>query len=121
MRLTLRDWISLLGFASLGFSLLSFTTSSLASTPAAHGDAPTRTIDSGGMGGGMKPPASLKLNLDGRDIVTIYETGKVELAEINPQAEEAGSRHRRCRRRPASRRDPCTCLRGATLWDRSRP
>jgi len=81
MRLTLRDWISLLGFASLGFSLLSFTTSSLASTPAAHGDAPTRTIDSGGMGGGMKPPASLKLNLDGRDIVTIYETGKVELAE----------------------------------------
>jgi hypothetical protein len=81
MRFTLRAWISLLGFVSLGFSLLSFTTSSLASTRATRAEAPTRTLSSGGMGGGMKPPASLKLDMDGRDIVTIYETGNVQLAD----------------------------------------
>jgi len=81
MRLTLRDWISLLGFASLGFSLFSLTTPSLASTRSARDVVPTRALSSDGMSGGMKPPASLKLNMDGRDIITIYETGKVQIAD----------------------------------------
>ena len=34
-----------------------------------------------GMGGGMKTPASLSLNMEGRDIVTIYATGNVQLAD----------------------------------------
>ena len=29
----------------------------------------------------MKAPAALKLNLDGRDVVTIYATGDVRLAD----------------------------------------
>ncbi len=82
MRFSLRDWISLLGFVSLGFSLFSFVTPSVgASTRPARTTVPERTVDSGGMSRGMKPPASLKLNLDGRDIVTIYETGNVSLAD----------------------------------------
>jgi hypothetical protein len=82
MRFSLRDWISLLGFASLGFSLFSLTTPSLASTrSAARTVVPTHALSSDGMSGGMKPPASLKLNMDGRDIVTIYETGKVQIAD----------------------------------------
>jgi hypothetical protein len=33
------------------------------------------------MSGGMKPPSALSLNLDGRDIVTIYSDGAVRLAD----------------------------------------
>jgi hypothetical protein len=42
---------------------------------------PTRKVASDGMSRGMRPPERLKLNLEGRDIVTIYATGQVELAD----------------------------------------
>ncbi len=80
MRLTLRDWISLLGFASLGVSLLSVPTP-CAATRTARAAVTPPPIDSAGMSGGMKPPAELKLNMDGRDIVTIYASGDVRLAD----------------------------------------
>jgi hypothetical protein len=80
MRLSLRDLVALLGFVSLGFSLFSVPTP-FASTPPAQRKAPPSRVDSEGMSGGMKPPASLRLNLDGRDIVTIYATGDVQVAE----------------------------------------
>ena len=81
MRLSLRDCVSLLGFVSLGVSLFSATTPSLAGTRSASTGVAPRAVDSGGMSGGMKAPAALRLNLDGRDVVTIYSTGDVRLAE----------------------------------------
>jgi hypothetical protein len=80
MRLSLRDGIALLGFASLGLSLLSVSTPFASTRPAREKFAPSG-VDSGGMSGGMKPPASLRLNMDGRDIVTIYATGDVQVAD----------------------------------------
>jgi hypothetical protein len=81
MRFTLRDWISLLGFVSLAFSLFSGSTLSLASTHTARALAPEKPIGADGMGNGMSKPASLSLNMEGRDIVTIYATGNVHLAD----------------------------------------
>ena len=80
MRFPLRDLVALLGFVSLGLSLFSVPTP-FASTPPAERKAPPSRVDSEGMSGGMKPPASLRLNLDGRDIITIYATGDVQVAE----------------------------------------
>jgi hypothetical protein len=80
MRLSLRDWISILGFVSLGISLLTVSTP-FASTRTADTTVPQVPLSSDGMSGGMKPPAELKLNMDGRDIVTIYASGDVRLAE----------------------------------------
>ena len=77
---SLRDLVSLLGFVSLGLSLFVGSTPSLASPRASH-DIPTRKVSADGMGGGMKTPASLSLNMEGRDIVTIYATGNVHLAD----------------------------------------
>lgn len=81
MRCSLRDGIAILGFVSLGVSILSATTPSLAGTRPARPPVAPRTVDSQGMSGGMKPPAALRLNLDGRDVVTIYATGTVRLAD----------------------------------------
>lgn len=86
MRLRLLDWISLLGFVSLGLSIFSGSGLSLASVRGGGGGsgsavAPQHAMTSDGMGGGMKPPESLRLNMDGRDIVTIYATGDVRLAD----------------------------------------
>lgn len=80
MRAHLRDALSFLGFVSLGLSLCTGSTPSLASSHATQPQAPRRTVSADGMGGGMKTPASVSLNLDGRDIVTIYATGDVRLA-----------------------------------------
>lgn len=80
MRVSLRDCVAALGFVSLAASLLSVAPS-VASTRAASTTVPHRVVDSGGMSGGMKPPASLSLNMDGRDIVTIYATGNVRVAD----------------------------------------
>jgi hypothetical protein len=77
---SLRDLVSLLGFVSLGLSLFTGSTPSIASPKPGH-DIPARKLSADGMGGGMKTPASLSLNMDGRDIVTIYATGNVQLAE----------------------------------------
>lgn len=79
--LRLRDCVALLGFVSLGISVVSAVTPSVASTKPAKTAIAPRAVDSGGMSGGMKPPASLRLNLDGRDVVTIYATGDVRLAD----------------------------------------
>lgn len=38
-------------------------------------------VNAQGMSRGMKPPEELRLNLEGRDIVIIYSTGGVRLAE----------------------------------------
>jgi hypothetical protein len=73
----LRDCVSLLGFVSLGISIVSAGAPSMASTRPANA-IPARTVDSAGMSGGMKAPAALRLNLDGRDVVTIYATGDVQ-------------------------------------------
>ncbi len=81
MRFSLRDSISLLGFVSLGLSFFVGSASSLASVGTARAVAPPRPVTSDGMGGGMKAPASLSLNMEGRDIVTIYATGNVRLAD----------------------------------------
>ena len=82
MRLRPRDWFALLGFVSFGLSLLSGQNLSLASVHGTPVAAPQRhALSSDGMSGGMKPPESLRLNMDGRDIVTIYETGNVRLAD----------------------------------------
>lgn len=80
MHFSLRDWVALLGFLSLVSSVVSVSTPLASTRPAADQMAP-RPIDSAGMSGGMKPPASLSLNLDGRDIVTIYADGGVRVAE----------------------------------------
>ena len=80
MRFTLRDWISLLGFVSLASSLFT-TTTPFASTRPAAATAPTQSVSSEGMSKGMKPPASLRINLDGRDIVTIFDNGNVAVAD----------------------------------------
>lgn len=82
MRYSLRDWISLLGFVSLAASLLPVPTP-FAATRAARSTThvPSGQVGSDGMSGGMKPPASLRLNMDGRDIVTIYATGDVQVAD----------------------------------------
>jgi hypothetical protein len=77
---SLRDLVSLLGFVSLGLSLFTGSTPSLAS-PKAENAIPARKVSADGMGGGMKTPASLSLNMEGRDIVTIYATGNVHLAD----------------------------------------
>jgi hypothetical protein len=77
---SLRDLVSLLGFVSLGLSLFTGSTPSLAS-PKTDDAIPARRLSSQGMGGGMKTPASLSLNMEGRDIVTIYATGNVHLAD----------------------------------------
>jgi len=45
------------------------------------GGIPMPEVGSDGMSRGMQPPERLKLNLEGRDIVTIYATGQVELAD----------------------------------------
>jgi hypothetical protein len=79
MHFSLRDWVALLGFISLVSSVFSVS-SPLASATPPQQIAP-RKIDSQGMSGGMKPPASLSLNLDGRDIVTIYADGGIRMAE----------------------------------------
>jgi hypothetical protein len=76
----LRDCVSLLGFVSLGISIVSAGAPSMASTRPANA-IPARTVDSAGMSGGMKAPAALRLNLDGRDVVTIYATGDVRVAD----------------------------------------
>ena len=81
MRFRALDWISLLGFVSLGLSLFSGQSLSLASVRGERAVAPQHAMTSDGMGGGMKPPESLRLNMDGRDIVTIYATGDVQLAD----------------------------------------
>lgn len=78
--LRLRDCVSLLGFVSLGISIVSAGTPSVAGTRASNA-IPSRPVDSGGMSGGMKAPSALRLNLDGRDVVTIYATGDVRLAD----------------------------------------
>jgi len=78
--LRLRDCVSLLGFVSLGISLVSAVAPSVAGTRSATA-IPARHVDSGGMSGGMKPPSALRLNLDGRDVVTIFATGDVRLAD----------------------------------------
>jgi hypothetical protein len=80
MRFSFRDVISLLGFVSLGLSLFLVPTP-FASTHASQEKIVPQRVTSEGMSGGMKPPASLRLNLDGRDIVTIYATGDVQVAE----------------------------------------
>ena len=80
MRFSLRDVISFLGFVSLASSLFSVA-SPLASAPPPAANAPTRQVSSEGMSGGMKPPSALNLNLDGRDIVTIYSDGVVHVAD----------------------------------------
>ena len=82
MRLRPRDWFALLGFVSLGLSLVNGQSLSLANVHAAPAAVPQQhALSSDGMGGGMKPPESLRLNMDGRDIVTIYATGDVHLAD----------------------------------------
>ncbi len=81
MRFHFRDVLSLLGFVSLGVSLFTSSTPSLASQRSAHDAVPRRLPSADGMGGGMKTPASLSLNMEGRDIVTIYATGNVQLAD----------------------------------------
>ena len=78
--LLLRDFIFFLCFVSLGISIVSAGTPSVASTRPANA-IPARPVDSGGMSGGMKAPSALRLNLDGRDVVTIYATGDVRLAD----------------------------------------
>jgi hypothetical protein len=78
--LRLRDCVSLLGFVSLGISIVSAVSPSVAATKPATA-IPARHLDSAGMSGGMKPPAALRLNLDGRDVVTIFATGDVRLAD----------------------------------------
>ncbi len=78
--LRFRDCVALLGFVSLGISIVSAVTPSVAGTKPAT-TIPARTVDSGGMSGGMKAPAALRLNLDGRDVVTIFATGDVRLAD----------------------------------------
>lgn len=78
--LRLRDCVSLLGFVSLGISIVSAVTPSVAGTKPTNA-IPARHLDSAGMSGGMKPPAALRLNLDGRDVVTIFATGDVRLAD----------------------------------------
>jgi hypothetical protein len=80
MRFALRDVVSFLGFVSLASSLFSVATP-LASAPPPHALPPSTPVSSDGMSGGMKPPSALNLNLDGRDIVTIYSDGKVHLAD----------------------------------------
>jgi hypothetical protein len=79
MRLALRDVVSFLGFVSLASSLFSVG-SPLASAPPPPAVAPAQHVSSDGMSGGMKPPSALSLNLDGRDIVTIYSDGDVRVA-----------------------------------------
>lgn len=79
MRLSLRDCISLLGFVSLASSLFSVS-APFAGTRPTPKIAPPH-VSSDGMSGGMKPPASLSLNMDGRDIVTIYADGAVRVAD----------------------------------------
>jgi hypothetical protein len=81
MRLSFRDLVSLLGFVSLGLSLFSVPTPCASAPPAERRITPPSRVSSEGMSGGMKPPASLRLNLDGRDIITIYATGDVQVAE----------------------------------------
>src|SRR5256885_2240100 len=81
MRLRPLDWISLLGFVSLGFSIFSGGGLSLANVRGEAPVAPQHAVSADGMGGGMKPPESLRLNMDGRDIVTIFATGDVRLAD----------------------------------------
>ena len=81
MRFSLRDGISALGFLSLAFSLLSPSTVSLAGIRPTPQMPSPRVPDSEGMGADWKKPSSLSLNLDGRDIVTIYSTGNVHLAD----------------------------------------
>ena len=80
MRVSFRDLVALLGFVSLGISLFSVPTP-FASTNASQEKLAPQRVSSEGMSGGMKPPASLRLNLDGRDIITIYATGDVQVAE----------------------------------------
>lgn len=81
MRFRPLDYISLLGFVSLGLSICSGSGLSLASVRGGSAVAPQHAMTADGMGGGMKPPESLRLNMDGRDIVTIYATGDVRLAD----------------------------------------
>jgi hypothetical protein len=80
MHFSLRDWVALLGFLSLVSSVVSVSTP-LANTRPPANDIELQRIDSQGMSGGMKPPASLSLNMDGRDIVTIYADGAVHVAD----------------------------------------
>ena len=79
MRPSLRDFVSLLGFLSLASSLFSVSTPFASTRPAPMHQPPR--VGSEGMSSGMKPPASLSLNMDGRDIVTIYATGDVRVAD----------------------------------------
>ena len=81
MPLRFRDLVALLGFVSLGISLFSGSSLSFANVRAGQAVVPRRTVSSDGMAGGMKPPESLRLNMDGRDIVTIFATGDVQLAD----------------------------------------
>jgi hypothetical protein len=82
MRFRLRDLVSLLGFVSLALSIFTGSSVSLANVRGGGAAAPQQhALSSDGMGGGMKPPESLRLNMDGRDIVTIYATGDVRLAD----------------------------------------
>ena len=81
MRIRPLDYVSLLGFVSLGLSIFFGSSLSLATVRGAGAVAPRHEVSADGMGGGMKPPESLRLNMDGRDIVTIYATGDVRLAE----------------------------------------
>ena len=80
MHFSLRDWVALLGFLSLVSSVASVSTPLASTRPAPNQIAP-RAVDSAGMSGGMKPPTSLSLNMDGRDIVTIYSDGGVRVGE----------------------------------------
>lgn len=81
MRLSGLLWFSLVGVLAFAHSVLSGPSASLANVPSTAVAAPHRAVGSDGMSRGMKPPESLRLNLEGRDIVTIYSTGDVRLAE----------------------------------------
>lgn len=82
MRLRSVVVIPLLGVLSfLPSLLLTWPAASLATVKSTTARVPQRVVNSEGMSRGMKPPESLRLNMEGRDIVTIYATGEVQLAD----------------------------------------
>ena len=82
MRLRSVLWIPFLGVLSfLPSLLLSWPSASLANVKSTTANVPQRVVSSDGMSQGMKPPESLRLNMEGRDIVTIFATGEVQLAD----------------------------------------
>ena len=81
MRIRPRDVVSSLGFLSLALSLWLGPVASFANVPVKSPMPQTAAVGADGMGRGMQPPESLKLNLEGRDIVTIYATGNVAIAD----------------------------------------